>query len=125
MTRALVDGQLDRKIPWIYAVSTGVLASATPPRDGAKAYFRQALETSYGQAHAAQKPPAQALDQSADTLAALYLRNVYPDMKLNWGNYRSRIGHGGPNPGNTKAQCFRCHSGEHRTADAHRGSACH
>lgn len=117
VTRALVEGRLDRKIPWLYAVSAGVLASATPPRDGARAYFRRALETSYAQSHAAQKPPAQALDQSADALAALYLRNVYPDMNLKWGNYRSRIGHGGADPGNTKAQCFRCHSGEHRTAD--------
>lgn len=117
VTRALVEGKLDRKIPWIYAVSSSVLATATPPRDRAKEYFRQALESSYTQTHAAQKPDAKALEQSADALAALYLRNVYPDMKLTWGNYRSRIGHGGPDPGNTKAQCFRCHSGEHRTAD--------
>jgi nitrate/TMAO reductase-like tetraheme cytochrome c subunit len=117
VTRALVEGRLDRKIPWIYAVSAGVLASATPPRDRAKEHFRQALETGYAERHAAQKPSAQALDQSADALAALYLRNVYPDMNLTWGNYRSRIGHGGADPGNTKAQCFRCHSGEHRTAD--------
>ena len=118
VTRALVEGRLDRKIPWLYAVSAGVLASATPParwREGVlpRTRWRPVTRTS----HAAQKPPAQALDQSADALAALYLRNVYPDMNLKWGNYRSRIGHGGADPGNTKAQCFRCHSGEHRTAD--------
>src|SRR5256886_1475120 len=68
VTRALVEGRLDRKIPWLYAVSANVLASATPPRDGAKEYFRQALETSYTRSHAAQKPPARALGQNADAL---------------------------------------------------------
>jgi len=117
VTRALTEGRLDRKVPWIYAVGTGALAKAKPPRDRAEAYFREALEAGYTRDHAAQKPPAQVLEESAKALAALYLRNVYPDMNLSWGNYRSQIGHGGPDPGDTKVQCFRCHSGDHRTAD--------
>ena len=62
-------------------------------------------------------PAATALDQAAGGLAGLYLRNVYPSMNLSWNNYPSQMGHGGPDPGASKAQCFRCHAGDHRTAD--------
>jgi len=47
----------------------------------------------------------------------LYHRNIYPDMKIGWNQYPSNIGHGGPDPGNSKAQCFRCHSGDFHTVD--------
>jgi nitrate/TMAO reductase-like tetraheme cytochrome c subunit len=117
VTRALKDGDLDRKIPWLHAVSVGVLEGATPPREQAETAFRQALETAYGRDHAAQKPSSEGLDQAARTLAGLYRRNVYPGMKLSWNTYPSQIGHGGPDPGEFKGQCFRCHSGDHRTAD--------
>jgi hypothetical protein len=94
-----------------------VLASAPPSRDLAEVHYRHALEASYGRDHAQQKPPAEKLDGAARALAALYHRNVYPRMNLTWNHYPSLIGHGGPDPGTTKAQCFRCHAGDHLTAD--------
>jgi hypothetical protein len=93
-----------------------VLKAGTPARDDADAYFRKALDDAYGRDHAADRPAAAGLDASARALAALYRRNVYPAMNLGWNNYPSQIGHGGPDPGDTKAQCFRCHSGDHKTA---------
>ncbi|HXI60295.1 MAG TPA: NapC/NirT family cytochrome c, partial [Polyangia bacterium] len=117
VTRALSDGQLDRKVPWLYQTSVRVLKAATPSRDQAQAHFRQALEAAYGRDHAAQTPSGEKLDQAATALTALYHRNVYPDMNLTWSNYRSQIGHGGPDPGKFKWQCFRCHAGDHKTAE--------
>jgi hypothetical protein len=117
VTRALTEGQLDRDVPWLYQASVRVLKTATPPRDQAVVHFRQALEAQYGADHAGQKPPAPGLDGAARTLAALYHRNIYPDMKLTWGTYTSQIGHGGPDPGAFKGQCFRCHAGDHQTSD--------
>jgi hypothetical protein len=117
VTRALADGRLDRKVPFIRQVAAAVLASTAPPRAEADAAFRRALDAAYTRDHAAQKPPAAALDAAAGALAALYRRNVYPEMNLTWNNYPSEIGHGGPDPGQTKAQCFRCHNGDHQTAD--------
>ncbi|MEA2697227.1 MAG: hypothetical protein QOI66_1498, partial [Myxococcales bacterium] len=117
VTRALSDGQLDGKVPWLYQTSVGVLNASAPPRDQAQAHFRQALEAAYGRDHAAQKPSGEKLDQAANALTALYHRNVYPDMNLTWNNYRSQIGHGGPDPGKFKGQCFRCHAGDHKTAE--------
>ena len=117
LTHALADGRLDRKVPWLYQVALGVLPAARPPRDQADAYFRKALDDAYGAAHAQQRPPGEGLDRAAHTLAALYRRNVYPGMNLGWNNYPTEIGHGGPDPGSAKVQCFRCHGGDHLTAE--------
>jgi hypothetical protein len=38
-------------------------------------------------------------------------------MKLSWNRYPSNIGHNGPDPGDTRTQCFRCHAGDRQTAD--------
>jgi nitrate/TMAO reductase-like tetraheme cytochrome c subunit len=117
LTRAFVEGQLDRKGPWLFQTSLGVLEATSPPREQADAQFRTALEERYTRAHPQQKPSAETLDQAAHALAAVYRRNVYPAMKLSWGNYPTQIGHGGPDPGPFKGQCFRCHAGDHHTAD--------
>src|SRR5581483_5010423 len=117
VNRGFTQGILDRKIPWLRQMGLAALTGAKPNRDDAAAFFRKALDEKYTQAHAAQKPAPAALDGAAEGLAALYRRNVYPNMNIDWGQYASNIGHGGPDPGNTRVQCFRCHSGNHQTAD--------
>ena len=47
------------------------------------------------------------IQQAANTLLALYDRNVFPDLKVSWGTYPTNLGHT-DSPG-----CFRCHDGEH------------
>jgi len=44
-------------------------------------------------------------------IAAIYNRNVFPDLKVTWGTYPNNLGHT-DFPG-----CFRCHDGSHSTAD--------
>lgn len=44
-------------------------------------------------------------------ILAIYNRNVFPDLKVNWGTYPNNLGHT-DFPG-----CFRCHDGSHVTAD--------
>ena len=117
VTRALADGRLDRKVPWLHKVAASVLEREKPPRDQAETHFRKALVDNYTREHAQEMPAAAALDQAATGLADLYRRNVYPSMNLSWNNYPSQMGHGGPDPGASKAQCFRCHAGDHHTAD--------
>jgi nitrate/TMAO reductase-like tetraheme cytochrome c subunit len=51
------------------------------------------------------------VDAAAKRLAALYERNVFPDMKVTWGTYPNNIGHMAY-PG-----CFRCHDGSHTSKD--------
>ena len=44
-------------------------------------------------------------------IAAIYNRNVFPDLKVTWGTYPNNLGHT-DFPG-----CFRCHDGSHSTSD--------
>ena len=48
---------------------------------------------------------------------AVYLRNVFPDMKLDWGYHPNNIGHE-DFPG-----CFRCHDGSIEAKDGTRDLA--
>ena len=64
-----------------------------------------------------QSDPAMASQRSGDIsnagaqIAAIYDRNVFPDLKVTWGTYPNNLGHT-DFPG-----CFRCHDGSHSTAD--------
>ena len=51
------------------------------------------------------------LKNASDAVQAIYLRNVFPEMKITWGTYVNNLGHT-DFPG-----CFRCHDGDHVSAD--------
>jgi len=51
------------------------------------------------------------ISKAGTVIAAIYNRNVFPDLKVNWGTYPNNLGHT-DSPG-----CFRCHDGLHFTAD--------
>ena len=63
------------------------------------------------------------LQQSAEQVAAIYLRNIFPEMRMTWGVHPNNLGH------NDFPGCFRCHDGSHTSADGHTitndCSACH
>ena len=109
--RALFGGALDPKMPFIAEVSVGLLAQTKAPREGAEARFRTELAAAYQGGHPEVKPDSEALDKAANTLARLYLLNVYPAQNLGWTQHHSNTGHTGEgleNPG-----CFRCHDNQH------------
>lgn len=71
-----------------------------------------ALSQAYEREHAdvfAKRAPEIAL--AGEVIAGIHNRNVYPDLKVTWGTYPDNIGHTDA-PG-----CFRCHDGDHATAD--------
>jgi len=47
----------------------------------------------------------------SDAVAAVYLRDIFPEMKVTWGVHPSNLGH------NDFPGCFRCHDGSHSSAD--------
>jgi hypothetical protein len=49
------------------------------------------------------------IQRAAQTVLAIYSRNVFPDLKVTWGTYPNNLGHS-DFPG-----CFRCHDGSHST----------
>ena len=64
-----------------------------------------------------QKYPDLAGSRAADIqsagreLAAIYQRNVFPDLKVTWGTYANNLGH------TDATGCFRCHDDSHAAAD--------
>jgi formate-dependent nitrite reductase cytochrome c552 subunit len=54
---------------------------------------------------------AAVINAAGRALAAVYSRNVFPDLKVTWGTYSNNLGHA-DYPG-----CFRCHDGNHAAAD--------
>ncbi len=63
------------------------------------------------------------VEQSGQEAANIYLRNIFPDMRVNWGTHPNNLGH------NDSPGCFRCHDGSHTSADGQTitndCSACH
>ena len=51
------------------------------------------------------------ISNAGGEIAAIYNRNVFPDLKVTWGTYPNNLGHT-DFPG-----CFRCHDGSHSTPD--------
>jgi hypothetical protein len=64
-----------------------------------------------------------AVQQAGQEVANIYLRNIFPDMRVTWGTHPNNLGHT-DFPG-----CFRCHDGSHTSADGQTitndCSACH
>ena len=52
-----------------------------------------------------------AVKQAAQEVAKIYLRNIFPGMRVTWGTHPNNLGHS-DSPG-----CFRCHDGSHTSAD--------
>jgi hypothetical protein len=51
------------------------------------------------------------VDTAGEVVKAIYLRNVFPEMKITWGTHPNNIGH------DDSVGCFRCHDGSHTAAD--------
>jgi NapC/NirT cytochrome c family, N-terminal region len=64
-----------------------------------------------------------AVKRAAQEVVNIYLRNIFPDMRVTWGTHPNNLGHV-DSPG-----CFRCHDGSHTSADGQTitndCSACH
>src|SRR5271166_2329704 len=120
MSRGLVSPEL----PFIRKKAVELLKVNYPDRDTAKSRIEQGIvsfyRTSYPEIYNTKRT---LVEQSADATAAIYMRNIFPDMKVGWGVHPNNIGH------NDFPGCFRCHDGSHASADGQTISndctACH
>jgi nitrate/TMAO reductase-like tetraheme cytochrome c subunit len=117
-------GRISPQLPFIKKKAVELLKVDYPTRDAAKQQIISELnnfyQTNYTKIYQAQR---QVVEQSAKEVAAIYLRNVFPEMHVTWGTHPNNIGHM-DSPG-----CFRCHDGNHASADGQTitndCSACH
>jgi hypothetical protein len=120
MSRGLVSPDL----PFIRKKAVELLKVIYPDRDTAQKQIVEGItsfyKTSYPQIYNTKRA---LVEQSADNVAKIYLRNIFPEMNVNWGVHPNNLGH------NDFPGCFRCHDGSHTSADGQTISndctACH
>jgi hypothetical protein len=120
MSRGLISPEL----PNIHKKAVELLKVDYPDRDSAQKQIVEGIEsyyrTSYPEVYSSKRA---LIEQSADNVAKIYLRNIFPDMKVTWGVHPNNLGH------NDFPGCFRCHDGSHTSADgqtiSNDCSACH
>jgi hypothetical protein len=120
MSRGLISPEL----PYIHKKSVELLKADYPDRDSAQKQIVEGIEnyyrTSYPDVYEGKRT---LIEQSAENAARIYLRNIFPDMKMNWGVHPNNLGH------NDFSGCIRCHDGSHTSADGQTISndctACH
>jgi hypothetical protein len=101
-----------------------LLKTDYPGRDAAQQRIVEGVKSFYRANYPAVYDSRRALiEQSAQSVADIYLRNIFPSMKVSWGVHPNNLGHT-DFPG-----CFRCHDGSHTSADGQTitndCSACH
>lgn len=109
---ALSGGRISPQLPWIKKKAVELLRVDYPDRttaaqkilDGVTDFYRTAHPDTF-RANRAQ------IEQAAQAVQAIYLRNIFPEMKVTWGTYPNNIGH------SDFLGCFRCHDGSHSTKD--------
>ena len=122
--RALNEGRISPQLPFIKKKAVELLRVDYPDRDTAQQRIAAGLtdfyRTNYPQVFSQHRA---VVETAAGQVAAIYLRNIFPEMKVTWGTYPNNIGH------EDFLGCFRCHDGNHTSADGRvitqDCSACH
>jgi hypothetical protein len=124
LDKAMNAGLISPSLPFAKKKALEILKGNYTTRDEAAQKIPAAFEAYYQQSYPAIWSSRQAeVASSAMEVLAVYNRNVFPEMKVNWGAYPINIGHT-DFPG-----CFRCHDGGHVSPDGRSVSqdcsACH
>jgi hypothetical protein len=110
--KQMSGGQISTGLPYIRKEAVEVLKVNYPNRDVAQQSIAREIDkfyqTNYPAIYQAQRT---SVEQASAEVAKIYLRNVFPDMRVTWGTHPNNIGH------NDSPGCFRCHDGSHTSAD--------
>lgn len=123
MDRILASGQASPALPSLKKTGVELLKASYSSRDEALRLIPERIEAFYREHH----PDVYArqtdeVRRSASAVASIYERNVFPEMKIEWGTYINNIGH------TDFTGCFRCHDDQHSAGEktiAQDCSACH
>jgi nitrate/TMAO reductase-like tetraheme cytochrome c subunit len=112
LDRALGDRRISPELPFVKKKGLELLKTEYPDRVSARQRIVQGLVEYYKkeqpQAYANHRP---LVESAADQMAAIYERNIFPEMKVTWGVHPNNIGH------EDFLGCFRCHDENHKSAD--------
>lgn len=124
VNKEMATGAISPDLPFIHKKAVEVLKIEYPDRETAHQRIVEALNefyrTTYPEIYNSRRL---LVEQSAENVAGIYLRNVFPAMNVTWGVHPNNLGH------TDSAGCFRCHDGSHTSADGQTitndCSACH
>jgi NapC/NirT cytochrome c family protein len=124
VNRQMATGFISPELPFIRKKAVELLKADYPDREAAQQRIVEQVKSYYRANYSALYDSRRALvEQSAQSVAGIYLRNIFPAMKVTWGVHPNNLGHS-DFPG-----CFRCHDGSHVSADgqaiSNDCSACH
>lgn len=122
--KQMANGHISSDLPYIKKKAIEVLKVNYPAREMAQRSITEELNNFYRQNYPQVYETQRTLvEQASQAVANIYLRNVFPDMRLTWGGHPNNLGH------NDSPGCFRCHDGSHTSADGQTitndCSACH
>lgn len=108
---AITNGRIARSLPFVRKQGLIILKTNYKSKEDARAAIPAALAAFYRDKYAAVAAQQSGeVQRAGEALFAIWDRNVYPDMRINWGTYPNNLGHV-DFPG-----CFRCHDGSHTSA---------
>jgi hypothetical protein len=124
MDKAMANGSISPALPFAKKQGLELLKAEYPSREDAArkipASFVAFYERTRPEVYAKHTAEVKA---AANEVLAIWERNIFPEMKVKWGQYPVNIGHT-DFPG-----CFRCHGGSHNATDGRTISqdcnACH
>jgi len=106
--RAMAGGNISPKLPWIKKLALDILVKKYDDGQNVNEAIRQFIEDYYAKNFPdVIRNQKNLVSQAIETIFAIYSRNVFTTMKVNWTTYPNNIGHRNW-PG-----CFRCHNDRH------------
>jgi hypothetical protein len=109
---AMARGEIPATLPFVHREAVKTLKAAYPTEDVATATIAKDLRdfyrSGYGPIYMSRR---QDVEKAVTAAQQVYRRNVFPEMKVQFGTYPNNIGHM-DFPG-----CFRCHDDSHTTKD--------
>jgi len=112
VNREMAGGQISTDLPYIRKEALELLKVEYPDRETARQQITEGVNAFYRTKYPSVYDSRRALvQQAAGSVSEIYLRNIFPEMKMTWGVHPSNIGH------NDSPGCFRCHDGSHASAD--------
>ncbi len=108
----MYEGRISPQLPYIKKKAVELLRAEYADRGTARQRIISALTEFYRTSYPDTYRGHRALVETAgEQVAAIYLRNVFPQMKVTWGTYPNNVGH------EDFLGCFRCHDGNHASSD--------
>ena len=112
LDESLGQGKMALDLPFLKKTGLELLKGAYASDDEAAQKIASGLSAFYQQKYPAMVAARTSdIQNAAGELAAIYQRNVFPDLKVTWGTYPNNLGH------TDATGCFRCHDDNHATGE--------